>query len=84
MCFCQVTKCHFYKMPSTIVYRSPALYDANNLPLLRDAKLSLDKYSDLLRWKEGERIVDIGCGTGNVTMQVLEPRLPVDYKLFVR
>lgn len=66
-----------------IVYTKPAQYNAVNTLQLRDAKLSLDKYFHMLRWKKEERVTDIGCGTGNVTTQVLLPRLPADYKLLV-
>lgn len=71
-------------MSSTIVYTNPAQYDRSNFILLRDTNRSLEKYSYLLRWKEGERVVDIGCGTDNVTTQVLLPHLCTDYKLLAR
>lgn len=70
-------------MSATVAYRKPALYDATNTLILRDAMQSLEKYSHLLRWKERERALDVGCGTGNVTTQVLVPHLPTDYKLLV-
>ena len=66
-----------------ISYRNPGLYDATNQPLLRDAKHALDKNSHFLTWEKEERVVDIGCGTGNVTTQVLVPLLPADYKCLV-
>ena len=70
-------------MAHTIVYVKPELYDSSNKLHLRDAKEALDKYSHLLRCKEGERVLDVGCGTGNVTTNVLAPYLAPDYKLLV-
>jgi juvenile hormone acid methyltransferase len=36
-----------------------------------------------MSWKTGDRVLDLGCGPGSVTTQVLMPRLPDDFGLLV-
>jgi juvenile hormone acid methyltransferase len=36
-----------------------------------------------MSWKTGEQVLDVGCGPGNMTTQVLMPRLPADFGLLV-
>jgi juvenile hormone acid methyltransferase len=36
-----------------------------------------------MSWKTGDRVLDLGCGPGSVTSQVLMPRLPADFGLLV-
>lgn len=45
----------------------------------RDNEYTLDNYLKLIRWKKYPKILDIGCGDGTTTFEVLEPRLPKDY-----
>lgn len=43
-----------------------------------DAQQLLDEYMHLVRWKQdgGDRVMDIGCGPGDITTQILLPKLP--------
>jgi len=43
----------------------------------------LPKYINSMSWKTGDRVLDLGCGPGGVTTQVLLPRLPEDFGLLV-
>jgi juvenile hormone acid methyltransferase len=36
-----------------------------------------------MSWKTGDRVLDLGCGPGGVTTQVLMPRLPADFGLLL-
>jgi juvenile hormone acid methyltransferase len=49
----------------------------------RDATKVLSEYINAMSWKTGDRVLDLGCGPGNVTSQVLMPRLPADFGLLV-
>jgi juvenile hormone acid methyltransferase len=49
----------------------------------RDATKVLSEYIDRMSWKTGDRVLDLGCGPGSVTTQVLMPRLPADFGLLV-
>jgi juvenile hormone acid methyltransferase len=43
----------------------------------------LPQYIKSMNWKTGDRVLDLGCGPGSVTAQVLMPRLPADFGLLV-
>ena len=49
----------------------------------RDATQVLSEYINSMSWKTGDRVLDLGCGPGCVTSQVLMPRLPADFSLVV-
>jgi len=49
----------------------------------RDATKVLSEYINSMSWKTGDRVLDLGCGPGSVTTQVLMPRLPADFGLLV-
>jgi methylase of polypeptide subunit release factors len=49
----------------------------------RDATKVLSEYINRMSWKTGDRVLDLGCGTGSVTTQVLMPRLPADFGLLI-
>jgi juvenile hormone acid methyltransferase len=36
-----------------------------------------------MSWKPGDRVLDLGCGPGDVTTEVLMPRLPTDFSVLV-
>jgi len=43
----------------------------------------LPKYINSMSWKTGDRVLELGCGPGRMTTQVLMPRLPEDFSLLV-
>jgi juvenile hormone acid methyltransferase len=43
----------------------------------------ISEYINSMSWKPGDRVLDMGCGPGNVTTEVLLPRLPADFGLLV-
>ena len=49
----------------------------------RDDTKVLSEYINLMSWKTGDGVLDLGCGPGSVTTQVLMPRLPEDFGLLV-
>ena len=46
----------------------------------RDAACILDTYSGLLNWGDGDHVMDIGAGEGSVSLEVLLPKLPTNFK----
>jgi len=49
----------------------------------REVTKVLPDYINKMSWKRGDRGLDLGCGPGSVTTQVLLPRLPEDFSLLV-
>jgi juvenile hormone acid methyltransferase len=49
----------------------------------RDVSRVLSAYIKSMSWKTGDQVLDLGCGPGSVTTQVLMPRLPEDFGLLV-
>ncbi|XP_059607464.1 juvenile hormone acid O-methyltransferase-like isoform X2 [Phlebotomus argentipes] len=46
-------------------------------------KIYLDNYGHLLTWKPNEFILDIGCGSGDITHKLIYPLLPEDFQQLV-
>ena len=65
------------------MFKKAVLYGTSNSLQKRDAQQAVDKFFHLLSWQEGERILDVGSGAGNVTTEILAPRLPPDFKHLV-
>ncbi|XP_054260266.1 juvenile hormone acid O-methyltransferase-like [Macrosteles quadrilineatus] len=57
------------------------LYSLYNSMQRQDTETVLAEFTTRLSWTEGELVLDIGCGPGDVTVEVLMPRLPVSAKL---
>ena len=49
----------------------------------KDVTKVLSEHINKMSWKTGDRVLDVGCGPGSVTTQVLIPRLPEDFGLLV-
>lgn len=52
------------------------LYAIYNSMQRRSTEAVLAELSPMFRWADNERVLDIGCGPGDVTAQVLLPLLP--------
>ncbi|KAJ3657569.1 hypothetical protein Zmor_009359 [Zophobas morio] len=55
------------------------LYSKHSNLQKSDAAYILDKYSNLLNWRDGDKILDVGAGEGSVSIEVLLPRLPTNF-----
>ncbi|CAH1394267.1 unnamed protein product [Nezara viridula] len=53
-------------------------YASNNTVTGKDTHEVLKEHSPYFRWTAGERVLDIGCGPGDVTANVVLPFLPKD------
>lgn len=58
------------------------VYSAAHQLQKSDATFVLDNYFRLVKWDPDERctILDVGCGDGDVTLELLVPRLPKNFK----
>ncbi|XP_063822676.1 juvenile hormone acid O-methyltransferase [Ostrinia nubilalis] len=57
------------------------LYQGNNTLQKRDAIDCLEEFANKIRWKRsGERIIDIGCGDGSVTVKLLREYVPDNFE----
>jgi len=66
------------------VMNDPKLYaDTCHDYTARAVTKVLSKYINSMSWKTGDRVLDLGCGPGRMTTQVLMPRLPEDFGLLV-
>ncbi|XP_077286864.1 juvenile hormone acid O-methyltransferase-like [Arctopsyche grandis] len=65
---------------ATVMFNATLYHKANSLQR-RDATDVLDKYLHLVQWrKDGKDVVlDVGCGEGDVTINILLKRLPIDF-----
>lgn len=62
-----------------------ALYQRSNGVQRRDAKQVLDEFAPLFRWRSDgqDSLLDIGCGTGDVTIDYVLPLMPVRFARLV-
>ncbi|XP_069675129.1 juvenile hormone acid O-methyltransferase-like [Periplaneta americana] len=58
-------------------------YYRENYITKENSEQNLSEYMHLLTWKPGERILDLGCGPGTNTAEVLLPRLPDNFEILV-
>jgi len=49
----------------------------------KEVTKALSEYINSMSWKTGDLVLDVGCGPGSVTMQVLMPCLPADFGLLI-
>lgn len=65
------------------MFKKAALYGTSDGLQKRDAQQALEKFFHLLRWQEGEIILEVGSGPGNVTKHILAPHIPSNFKRLV-
>ncbi|XP_069675141.1 juvenile hormone acid O-methyltransferase-like [Periplaneta americana] len=58
-------------------------YDKEHGPAQSAAQQAMSEYMGSMTWKPRERISDLGCGPGTVTVEMLLPRLPDDFEILV-
>lgn len=58
-----------------------ALYATSNQLQRRDAAIALAANMPTMSWKDGEKVLDIGSGSGDVTSSLLFPAIPVTCSL---
>ncbi|XP_017772157.1 PREDICTED: juvenile hormone acid O-methyltransferase-like [Nicrophorus vespilloides] len=61
----------------------PTLYSKYHGLQTTDANYVLDNYIRLIKWKGQDNALDVGCGSGQVTTNILLPLLPQDFKKLV-
>jgi len=62
----------------------PKLYaDFCHVLSAKDVTKVLSEYTKKMSWKTGDRVLDVGCGPGIMTKEVLLPRLQEDFGLLV-
>lgn len=62
-----------------------ALYRQSNHFQRRDAQEALQEFSDTIKWRLDGRdsVLDAGCGSGDVTVDILMPILPMNFSRLV-
>lgn len=62
-----------------------ALYKCSNGLQRRDAKQTIEEFSHALQWRSDgcDSLLDIGCGSGDVTIDYLLPILPPNFQRLV-
>lgn len=62
-----------------------ALYKRSNGLQRRDAKQTIDEFAMTLQWRSDgcDSLLDIGCGSGDVTIDFLLPILPLNFQRLV-
>lgn len=59
------------------------LYSKYNALQKTDVNFVLENYLRLINWRENDAILDVGCGSGDVTTKLLLPRIPCAFKKLV-
>lgn len=61
------------------------LYHRSNQAQKYDAQQALDEFASLIKWRSDgcDSVLDAGCGTGNVTVDLLLPILPANVERIV-
>lgn len=64
---------------------TPKIYEKANGVQRRDAFDVINKYICKIQWRPGgnDRVLDIGCGTGDVTFDMVRPMLPPSYGILI-
>lgn len=56
-----------------------SLYNKAKSLQWQDAEDVLDSYMPLVKWKPGHTSIDVGCGDGDITINLLKKRMPSDH-----
>jgi juvenile hormone-III synthase len=59
------------------------LYKKSNALQRRDAKKVLEEFAHLIQWNGGDSVLDVGCGSGDVTVDFVLPQLPDTFSRLV-
>ena len=61
---------------------NPELYSKVNGLTHRDVKKLLEEFSDVIQWRNDgtDSVLDIGCGSGDVTSNILDAIMPKSFK----
>lgn len=65
------------------MFKEPELYMSCSNDHVREAKKNLQKFGNLIKFQPREDIMDIGCGTGDVTYNAILPILHPEYSKLV-
>lgn len=59
------------------------LYKKSNVLQRRDAKEIIEEFSNLFNWHwdGSDSLLDIGCGAGDVLVELLLPKIPINTKV---
>lgn len=60
-----------------------SLYQHANGLQRRDAKQILDEFSPLIKWRSGDSLLDVGCGSADVTIDFILPLMPINFSRLV-
>ena len=64
------------------MYKAKLYKTANELQRA-DNKMVLDEFQDALKWKGNDSLLDIGCGSGDVTVEMVRPLMPHNHSLLM-
>lgn len=60
---------------------NPVVYDQSNNLQRQEVRKLLQKYKNKIIWRrDGKDLLDIGCGSGNITIDFLLPMLPSNFE----
>lgn len=64
------------------MYKAKLYKTANELQRT-DNKMVLSEFKHALKWKGNDTLLDIGCGSGDVTVDMILPLMPSNYSLLM-
>ena len=61
------------------------LYQRANSLQRRDAKQVLDEFAHMIQWRSdgNDSLLDIGCGSGDVTIDYILPLMPINFQRLI-
>lgn len=64
------------------MYKAKLYKTANELQRT-DNKMVLSEFKNALKWKGNDTLLDIGCGSGDVTVDMILPLMPSNFSLLM-